>query len=74
MSDDPTTKLWAQAVEEHIAGLSDNDFQAMVDRTRPPRISDMSHRELLDHIAKKSNTSREITHRRANGGGSTIAN
>ena len=74
MSDDPTTKLWAQAVEEHIAGLSDNDFQAMVDRTRPPRISDMSHRELLEHIARKSNASREITHRRANGGGPTIAN
>jgi hypothetical protein len=74
MSDDPTTKLWAQAVEEHIAGLSDNDFQAMVDRTRPPRISDMSHRELLDHIARKSITSREMTRARANGGGPTITN
>lgn len=36
MSKDPTAQLWAQAVEEHVASLSDNDFRAMVARVRPP--------------------------------------
>jgi hypothetical protein len=36
VSNDPTAELWAQAVEEHVAGLSDSDFRAMVARVRPP--------------------------------------
>jgi len=34
MSDDPTSQLWAQAVEEHIAGMPEADFNALIDRTR----------------------------------------
>jgi hypothetical protein len=35
MSDDPTAALWNQAVEEHIAGMTDTDFADFVSRTRP---------------------------------------
>ena len=69
MSDDPTAKLWAQAVEEHIAGMPEADFSALVERTRPKPIDQMSYREVRESIARKSNASRELTHRRANGGG-----
>jgi hypothetical protein len=62
------------ALEQRMAELGDDEFNRLVERTRPPRISDMSHRELREHIARKSNASREITHRRANGGGPVTAN
>jgi len=29
-------RLWHEAVEEHVSGLSDTDFRAMVARVRPP--------------------------------------
>jgi hypothetical protein len=32
---DTFDRLWADAVERHIAGLSDTDFQALVARARP---------------------------------------
>jgi len=57
------------ALEQRIAELGDDEFNRLVGRTRPPRISDMSHRELREQIARKSAASRELTHRRANGGG-----
>ena len=57
------------ALDQRIAELGDDEFNRLVERTRPPRISDMSYRDLREHIARKSNASREITHRRANGGG-----
>ena len=59
MSNDPTAELWAQAIDEHIAGLSDTDFGALVARTRPKPISQMSHRELQEQIARKSAVSRK---------------
>ena len=31
---DTFDRLWAEAVERHIAGLSDTDFQALVVRAR----------------------------------------
>jgi hypothetical protein len=32
---DTFDRLWAEAVERHVAGLSDTDFQALVARARP---------------------------------------
>jgi hypothetical protein len=68
VSDDPTAKLWAQAVEEHVAAMTEGDFSALVERTRPKPISDMTPRELYEQIAKKSAESIEKTKARANGG------
>ena len=68
MSNDPTARLWAQAVDEHVAGMTDADFRALVERARPKRISDMTPRDLHEQIAKKSAESREKTRARANGG------
>ena len=65
---DPTAELWAQAVEEHVAGLSDTAFTALVERTRPKPVSAMNYRELRENIAKKSNEYRARTRGRANGG------
>jgi len=35
VSDDPA-ELWRAALEEHVRGMTDNDFQQLVARTRPP--------------------------------------
>ena len=67
MSNDPTAELWAQAVEQHVADLSETDFNALVQRTRPKPVSAMSYRELRENIAKKSYESRQRTGGRANG-------
>ena len=72
MSNDPTAELWAQAIDEHIAGLSDTDFNALVQRTRPKPISAMTQRELQEQIARKSAVARKMTKARANGGGPYI--
>ena len=72
MSDDPTAALWTQAIEEHVAGLSDTDFNALVERTRPKPVAAMNYRELRENIARKSAESREKTRARANGGGPYI--
>jgi hypothetical protein len=69
---DPTAELWAQAVEEHVAGLSDTAFTALVERTRPKPISAMNYRELRENIARKSAASQAKTRARANGGGPYI--
>jgi hypothetical protein len=34
-NDDLVGQLWREAVERHVAGLSDTDFQALVARARP---------------------------------------
>ena len=65
---DPTAELWAQAVEEHVAGLSDTAFTALVERTRPKPVSAMNYRELRENIARKSAAAQEKTRARANGG------
>ena len=65
---DPTAELWAQAIDEHVAGMSDSEFTALVERTRPKPVSAMSYRELRENIAKKSNEYRARTRGRANGG------
>jgi hypothetical protein len=72
------------ALEQRIAELGDDEFDRLVERTRPPTLGDhidpvaelnkvslqgLSYRELREHIARKSAASRELTHRRANGGG-----
>jgi hypothetical protein len=62
-------RLWGQAVEQHIADMSDTDFSALVQRTRRKPTSTMTHRELQEQIARKSAVAREMTHSRANGGG-----
>jgi len=69
---DPTAELWAQAVEEHVAGLSDTPFTALVERTRPKPVSAMNYRELRENIARKSAAAQEKTRARANGGGPYI--
>ena len=69
---DPTAELWAQAVEEHVAGLSDTAFTALVERTRPKPVSAMNYRELRENIARKSAAAQEKTRARANGGGPYI--
>ena len=61
-------RLWGQAVEQHIADMSDTDFTALVERTRPKPVAAMSYRELRENIARKSAESREKTKARANGG------
>jgi hypothetical protein len=61
-------RLWGQAVEQHVAGLSDTAFTALVERTRPTPVSAMNYRELRENIAKKSNEYRARTRGRANGG------
>lgn len=61
-------RLWGHAVEQHIAGLTDTDFNALVERTRPKPVSAMNYRELRENIARKSVESREKTKVRANGG------
>ena len=35
---DTFDRLWAEAVERHVAGLSDTDFQALVVRARPAEV------------------------------------
>ena len=67
-NNDPTAELWAQAIDEHVAGMSDSEFTALVERTRPKPVSAMSYRELRENIARKSAESREKTKARANGG------
>ena len=62
------------ALEQRIAELGDDEFNQLVQRTRPPRISEMSHRELFEHIARKSSAYGGMTHRHANGGGTATAN
>ena len=69
---DPTAELWAQAIDEHVAGMSETDFKALVERTRPKPVSAMSYRELRENIARKSAVSQEKTKARANGGGPYI--
>ena len=61
-------RLWGQAIEEHVAGLSDTDFTALVERARPKPVAAMNYRELRENIAKKSNEYRARTRGRANGG------
>jgi len=61
-------RLWGQAIEEHVAGLSDTDFTALVERARPKPVAAMNYRELRENIAKKSNEYRARTGGRANGG------
>ena len=61
-------RLWGQAVEQHVAGLSDTDFTALVERARPKPVAAMNYRELRENIAKKSNEYRARTRGRANGG------
>ena len=69
MSDQPEfDRLWGQAIEEHVAGLSDTDFTALVERARPKPVAAMNYRELRENIARKSVESREKTKVRANGG------
>jgi len=72
MSNDPTAELWAQAIDEHVAGLSETDFTALVERTRPKPVYAMNYRELRENIARKSAVSQEKTKARANGGGPYI--
>ena len=72
MSNDPTAELWAQAIDEHVAGMSDSEFTALVERTRPKPVSAMNYRELRENIARKSAVSQEKTKARANGGGPYI--
>jgi len=68
VSDQPEfDRLWGHAVEQHIAGLTDTDFNALVERTRPKPVSAMNYRELRENIAKKSNEYRARTRGRANG-------
>ena len=56
MSNDRMAELWESAIEEHITSLSDNDFQAMVERTRSPHIgAPMSYREVRESTARKCN-------------------
>ena len=58
------------ALEQRIAELGDDEFNRLVERTRPPRIEPgASYRDVRESITRKSNASREMTHRRANGGG-----
>jgi hypothetical protein len=61
-------RLWGQAIEEHVAGLSDTDFTALVERARPKPVAAMNYRELRENIAKKSNEYRARTRGHANGG------
>ena len=72
MSNDPTAELWAQAIDEHVAGMSDSEFTALVERTRPKPVSAMNYRELRENIARKSAVSQQKTKARANGGGPYI--
>jgi hypothetical protein len=72
VSNDPTAELWAQAIDEHVAGMSDSEFTALVERTRPKPVSAMNYRELRENIARKSAVSQEKTKARANGGGPYI--
>jgi len=67
VSNDPTAELWAQAIDEHVAGMSDSEFTALVERTRPKPVSAMNYRELRENIAKTSYESRQRTGGRANG-------
>ena len=60
-------RLWGQAIEQHVAGLSDTDFTALVERARPKPVAAMNYRELRENIAKKSYESRQRTGGRANG-------
>jgi hypothetical protein len=61
MSNDPTAELWAQAIDEHVAGMSDSEFTALVERTRPKPVSAMSYRELRE-TSRESPSSRERNH------------
>ena len=65
-------RLWGQAVEQHVAGLSETAFNALIERTRPKPVSAMSYRELRENIARKSAVSQQKTKARANGGGPYI--
>ena len=65
-------RLWGQAIEEHVAGLSDTDFTALVERARPKPVAAMNYRELRENIARKSAAAQEKTRARANGGGPYI--
>jgi hypothetical protein len=53
------------ALEQRVAELGDEEFNRLVERTRPPRISEMSYREVRESIARKSAASKEMTHQRA---------
>ena len=66
-------RLWGQAVEQHIAGLTDTDFKALVERTRPPRRDMSLPRTPRAHRAEEECVPTE-DQGRANGGGPTIAN
>lgn len=43
------------ALEQRVAELSDDAFNRLIERTRPPRIEQMSYREVRESIARKSN-------------------
>jgi hypothetical protein len=53
------------ALEQRVAELGDEEFNRLVERTRPPRISEMSFGEVRESIARKSAASKEMTHRHA---------
>jgi hypothetical protein len=43
-------ELWAQAIDQHVAGLSGDDFRALVDRTRPKPISATNTTERIQPV------------------------
>jgi hypothetical protein len=52
MSDDPGREVWEAAVESHITAMSDADFAALVDRTRPPTEPDLPPTAPVDPTAR----------------------
>jgi hypothetical protein len=65
MSEDPA-ELWRAALEEHVRGLSDNEFQQLVARTRPPysTFTDPAARQsaVMSAIAAKQPKRRPVDH------------
>ena len=55
MSGDVSHGIDDAALERRVAEMSDAAFARLVERTRPPKIGEMSYRQVRESITRKSN-------------------